>query len=463
MCCINSVYGKFLQRIHRLCQIPDCYSLVDTTRQRLLPCLSLIVLFMSSGCVFLPQNFRYSGPVARTPAIEDYYAKGTYGEFYEEVLQKTSSYTIKRITISTDRGDIVVDYFQQGKENKDLVFVFPILGGNNIFENYFAAHLARHGYDAAIVHRDGKFKNPDYFLQIEDIFRDNVIRDRIAIDFFEKEYGKQEFGSFGISRGAINAAITAGVDKRLKHNVLALGGADLRNIFRYTDQPGVAKYKKKVLEKYNMTEADFYAYIEKTVRTDPDRLAKYIDARDTLMFLSVFDETVPFKYGLKLRRRIGYPRTIFLFSGHYTSAAYTQLVRIALPVEDFCLLPFDFVEEETVSFYNRSFRDKPGQLSHYFFSILQAPVQAIGSLVFRAWDKPKTEVDEIPLLAGAPRPSHPPDSKSALVHPVQAVLPEISSPEQQVSFVGIPLQEGTEVGTAVITVDSSGTTMGAGN
>jgi len=44
----------------------------------------------------------------------------------------------------------------------------------------------------------------------------NVVRDRMAIDFFEQRLGKKEFGTLGISRGAINVAVTAGVDETAK-------------------------------------------------------------------------------------------------------------------------------------------------------------------------------------------------------------------------------------------------------
>lgn len=350
---------------------------------RFLPTLWLVyVLFNFSACALIPQGPGYEGPEERTTELAEYYSYiSGHGDFLEQTLKVEKEYTVKRIELESAYGPIVIDYFQRNVKSDDLIFAMPILGGSNLFANYIAEYMCKHGFDTAVVHRDAQFKRPENFERIEELFRDNVRKDRVVMDFFEQHFGKRDFGSFGISRGAINAAITAGVDERLKYNVLAIGGADLVNLFRDSKENGINKYRRRVLERYDITEEEFYDRLRYSVRTDPKFLAKYIDARNTLMFLALFDRAVPIKYGLKLKRRIGHPETVFLLGSHYSTVAFTQFVRLAPPVDDFCVFPLDFIETESLAFYRNKFGDDSWSVRHFLFSVLQAPITAVGGLV----------------------------------------------------------------------------------
>lgn len=339
------------------------------------------------ACTALPVAPSYSGPPIRPPVLDEYYGYDKakpYRSFTEQLVSNKNGLTQKRLRIETDQGDIVVDYYQRAQPSEQLVFVFPVLGGDNIIEGYFARYFAEGGFDSAIVHRDKDFKKAEEFDSIEENFRRNVVRDRIAIDFFEREYHKLGFASFGISRGAINAAITAGVDERLKFNVFALGGSHLTEIFKKTDVPGVAKYRNRVMKYKNITEEEFFEILDQSVKTDPKNVARYIDARRTLMVLSVFDQAVPFKFGMRLRREIGIPKTIFIASGHYTAILFTQFVKLLPPSEKFCVFPFDFVESEALRFYNSKFETKRVDLSTVPYAVLQIPGLLLGKLYYLA-------------------------------------------------------------------------------
>lgn len=341
----------------------------------------------TQGCAVLPGATPfdgYTGPEQRPRSVLDYYAYDSsrpYSGFSEHVIRKTDRYTFKQIEIETSQGPALVDYYQRKEPSPYLIFVFPILGGKHVIESYFAQHFASNGFDAAIVHRDKDFKNPDQFEQLEENFRRNVVRDRIAIDLFQREYGKTEFGSFGISRGGINVAITAGVDARLQHNVIALGGSHLVELFKHSSERGISKYRKRVQDALGLTEEEFYAFLEQTVKTDPKFLARYMDARKTLMILSAFDKSVPIKYGMALRREIGNPRTLFLPAGHVTGVLFTQFVKLIPPSESLCIFPFDVIESEALEFYNRSFKTHRRDFRHYPFILLKLPLEILGKLV----------------------------------------------------------------------------------
>jgi hypothetical protein len=68
---------------------------------------------------------------------------------------------------------------------------------------------------------------------------------------------------------------------------------------------------------------DIHVELSEKVKTDPLKLAEYIDARNILMFIARFDRVVPRKCGDRLWEAIGKPEVIYLFSGHYSSFLYS--------------------------------------------------------------------------------------------------------------------------------------------
>jgi hypothetical protein len=310
--------------------------------------------------------------------MNQYYSPSElYTGYREDIERATDDYTHKRITIDSYAGPIQVDYFQGSKPSDSLVLVFPVLGGKNFIEKHMARYFVESGLDAAIINRSNEFKDPTKFDGLEDVFRLNIIRDRLAISFFEAEYGKRQFGTFGISRGAINVALTAGVDPRLTHNVLVMGGTDLVDLFRDSNQARIEKYIKSVSSNKGYTDEEFFVALRKQLKTDPKNTAKYIDSRNTLMILGIFDKTVPFVYGLRLREQIGRPETVFLFADHYLGLLFTQTVSFIPPSkEETGIFPFPYIEQEAVSFYKRAFSDE-FNWKLLPFKIIQLPLNVV--------------------------------------------------------------------------------------
>jgi len=373
-------------------------------RSHVSPVIIALVGMQLSGCFRLSSDSWYRGAPERPEAMQRYYEpEKSYGSFREEIEKTTDDYTHKRITIESYAGPIIVDYFQGQKQTDSLVLVFPVLGGKNFIEKHMARYFVESGVDAAIVNRSNEFKDPSKFEQLEEIFRLNIIRDRLALDFFQAEYGKKQFGSFGISRGAINVALTAGVDARLKYNVLAMGGTDLVNLFKDSNQKRIESYIQTVSDTRGYSQEQFFSALRKQLKTDPKYTAQYLDAKNTLLILGIFDRTVPFSYGLKLREQIGRPETVFLAADHYVSLAYTQTVSLIPPSKEKSgLFPFPYVEQEALSFYKRSF-DGSWNWKALPFKVLMLPVNLvaeglanIGSLIERIGGKetPKLEQSE---------------------------------------------------------------------
>ena len=343
---------------------------------------TLVALFLS-GCFGMPIDPNYVGPKQRPASLEEYYGKnGTYGEFTVETLRSESEYELRKIVVQSGSGPFEIHYYQRPEASENIVLVFPVLGGKPVIESYFADYFAAHGMDSAIIVRQNDFKNPANVDRLEDIIRANVVRDRYALDFFEKEYGKKKFGSFGISRGAINAAVTAGIDPRLKHNVLVLGGSDLVKLFENSNQNRIKKYITTVTETKNITRAEFFASLAQNLKTDPKNFASYIDARHTLMILGLLDRTVPIKFGNLLREQIGNPRTIYLMADHYTSLLFTQIFPLLVPggPRELRLFPFDYVESEAMHFYRTEMETGERTYKLVPFRLLRIPFDIVGRI-----------------------------------------------------------------------------------
>lgn len=340
--------------------------------------LLIFPLFLT-GCFSIPLESGYKGPPRRPASITDYYEykkNQNFSNKREEIITKDETVTQSRINITTEYGALVMDYFKSSVDSDDLVLVFPILGGRkNMISGYFADYFARNGIDSAIVHRDENFKNPECIDELEDILRNSVIRDRIAIDYFETIQGKKKFASFGISRGAINVAITSGIDSRLEYNVMALGGTNLVKLFSESKEGRIKEYRQKVQSNKNWTQEEFVQILSETLKTDPVNFAQYIDARKTLLVLSLFDDTVPIKFGKKLRHQIGKPETIYLLADHKLGLLYTGFVPIIPPIHrsGYRIFPIDYLETEALHFYRKSFGHEEVSIKHTIFQLLQIP------------------------------------------------------------------------------------------
>lgn len=344
--------------------------------------ISVLAVFTFCGCVTVPLNSEYTGPQPRPAHLEEYYSKQSgYGKVVKYLSARKKRYNLWRILIESESGPVTIDLFDAPGSDAELILVFPILGGGNFISNHFAGYFAAHGFDSAVVHRTNDFKNPEKIDQFEENLRKNVVRDRLAMDFFEREHGKKHFGAFGISRGGINVALTAGVDARLKHNVIALGGADLVDIVRTSNERRIRLFREYLIGKKGMSGEEFYAYMDDMIKTDPKYLARYMDARNTLLMLAVLDRTVPFKNGLLLSKEIGGPETIFLPGTHRTAALLSQIFKAVLPFEELCVIPPDYIETEALAFYRRGFGTGGGPLKLAPYSLVKLPFDFLAALL----------------------------------------------------------------------------------
>jgi hypothetical protein len=286
----------------------------------------------------------------------------------------TQNYTVRRYEVGSGYGDITIDYFQlRGRNSRELILIFPILGGKNKIENYFADVLAEAGFESAIIHRNDEFKNPALFSQIETVMRRNTLRDIIALNFFEKELGKRVFGGFGLSRGAMNLVITAGTDPRLKYNFLALGGASVVKVVRSSKERRIKAYIEDLARMRHSSVEETLTFLDRTLISEPSVFAPALDPQNTMLVLGVLDSTVPFAEGLRLRKLLGNPATVFLLSGHATSLLYSQFFRLITLGSSHPIIPLPYLETEIVNFFTEKMRPSNTRVGIIPFRFFQMP------------------------------------------------------------------------------------------
>ncbi len=342
--------------------------------------LFIVCVLGFSGCIRLLGG---AGDIGSVGAIDTSYYKpaNSYSDYTLFAVTPGRSYSVRRFLVESSLGTIVIDYFDiREKETDSIVVVFPVLGGKNKISNYFADALAKLGFECAVIHRTDTFKDASQFADIERVLRENVLRDRIALDFMEGHLGKRRFAGFGMSRGGMNLVLTAGVDDRLKFNVVALAGHDLHKVLQDSEEWRIRSHFRKVATLRMETERETFSFLESTLRTQPFKLAQGMNPDNTLLILAVLDSTVPFEYGLELREALGRPETLLLLSGHATSLFYSQFFGLPFPGTRYPLLPLPYIEYELARFFARHLEGRTfwRQLP---YEILQTPFNLVGSVV----------------------------------------------------------------------------------
>jgi hypothetical protein len=339
----------------------------------------LLVLFVFlvgslSGCVYLSGSKRHPFTVQPEMRISATADQLRFGDYKIVGVLPALNYTIRRYEVGSGYGDITIDYFElRGQKSPELILIFPILGGKNKFENYFADVLARAGFESAIIHRNDEFKNPALFAQIEAVMRRNTLRDMVALNFFEKVLGKCLFGGFGLSRGAMNLVITAGSDPRLKYNFLALGCASISKVVRTSKEWRIKAYIEELARVRHSTVERTLAFLEKTLISEPYVFAPVLDPQNTMLVLGALDSTVPFAEGLRLRKFLGNPATVYLLSGHATSLLYSRFFRLLSFGSAHPVLPLPYLETEIVNFFTEKMRPADTRIGIIPFRIFQTP------------------------------------------------------------------------------------------
>ncbi len=310
-----------------------------TRRGRLAPCLLVVLLLVLGGCAYAPLRATIQDPSPLPDEIAAYY---DYPDHTPEAtvtpVRERRRYHefLVRFPLSTSGFEptepmVEFEWFESTKPGRRAAILFnPILGGDYPLERGICRYLAANGFHVALVHRKTLKISPEHELtRIELLLRQGIVRIHQIVDWMaaHDRVDPERMGSFGISMGAIASVIVAAVEPRLKAHVAALPGGSIPDILVGSKDSLLAKPRKRYLTGNEMTLGTMETQLRQFIRTDPIRLAPYVDPDELLMLIAVFDRTIGRANGLRLRKALRYPRTVFLPTGHYTAYLLLPYIR----------------------------------------------------------------------------------------------------------------------------------------
>jgi len=213
---------------------------------------------------------------------------------------------------------------------RPAILFSPILGGDYPLERGLCRFFANHGLHVALVHRKTLKVSPDQdAAHLELLLRQGILRNRQIVDWMEThpEVDPNRMGSFGISMGGIANTITAAVDHRLRCHVIALAGGSIADILRTSHDTLLTKPRRRYLAHQHLDLETMHRILTETLRTDPLRLAPYIDARQASWTIALLDRTIGTANALRLWRAAGKPAVTFIPAGHYTAYLYLPAIK----------------------------------------------------------------------------------------------------------------------------------------
>ena len=301
-----------------------------------------LVAFLAvfSGCRHIPGGHRVEPGLVR-PAVPTQEQVRVLRPIYPsgplalETLDSASAWERNRFSFQVYcdlDGDYRVvrgEYYRtlrgEGEAGFPLIAIAPILGGEGegyLASRFIARECCRSGFSAFFLYQERTILSGQRdALGLESRMRHEV-RDNIsALTAFSAldEVDAGRLGSFGVSLGAIRNVVLIAAEPRLKANVLCLGGLDLVAILRTSRETMVLRYLSSRMERESLSSREVELEFRKYFASNPANLAGGISPRKVLMFLSVYDEVVPYNEGLALRQMLGAPEAYLMPLGHYTA------------------------------------------------------------------------------------------------------------------------------------------------
>lgn len=286
------------------------------------------------GCVgYSPLAEEYAGPLELPDALVAT-LPGAGGDDSEAAvivaqdLDKTRHrfrFTVRQLSLpATDTADAVpFEYYDVDEDGPTPVIVLlPIFNGKPIVTRYFARYFASRGWAAVHLSRD---TDPlEHLDSPEQGIRENLRDYRRVLDWIgqQTEFDPERIGLFGISLGAMDAVMLTAIDERIDALVAAMAGGNIADLAVSTSYRPIARTVEDLMDERGMSREAFELALDAKIKTDPMRLAPYVDAERTLLILTRTDAIVPFRTQEALRTELGAPETLFLPTGHRTSVFY---------------------------------------------------------------------------------------------------------------------------------------------
>ena len=187
---------------------------------------------------------------------------------------------------------------------------------------YIARWLVRRGMHAAVIVPDGSFLPSDLTpADVEASFRQAVINARLTLRALARldAADPERLDYLGVSAGAVFGAALLAVEPTIRRAALILAGGDVPRIIGESDESTVRAYRRAWRQR-GVDRDTLVERLRHEIRSDPARLAPFIDPRRVLMFVGARDTQVPTKTGLELWRALGEPE-LYILSGNHETAS----------------------------------------------------------------------------------------------------------------------------------------------
>lgn len=220
---------------------------------------------------------------------------------------------------------------------RKVVIVLPIFGSFTYptetmiktLRRYYGdeCHLLQIRSDRYIIDWDGLAEVASYAElihkadQMAEHLRIAVIDLKRCVDWAceRAEIDSGRIGIMGFSVSAVLAALTLGVDSRIKAAILVMAGARPADIIASCDgKPGIAK--TAITQRLSMTTEEYHRVFEESAyHVDPVRFTGCYQPERILMFDALYDTCMPTRSRQALWQAMGQPERYTMHYGHKSS------------------------------------------------------------------------------------------------------------------------------------------------
>ena len=303
-----------------------------------LPVLLGVIAILGSGCISHPLEKPVRAAAPLPSGFEAPPRQKTAPTLAEEKeREKHGSYVIKQVTLNVGQDRTMkAEYFlpkaRKNQPKTPAIVILPIMGGKTYpLEEMFASSFAKHGYACVIPHRPNIKDEIKNLEDIDPLLQQSSYDVSRAIDWLETQpnIDSQKIGLFGISLGAIRGTLVMAMDHRIRAGVLGLGGGDLPYILTHSSEKRLVAARDKILERNHLDLKEAEERLRESITYDPINLAPSVDPSRVMMVIAAWDTVIPPKTSWALRRKLGNPEAIELWSGHYSSVIHIPYLRQA--------------------------------------------------------------------------------------------------------------------------------------
>lgn len=302
------------------------------------------IVILATGCFHFKVKHKEANLWPIPPELK---AELTYPlvpiEWFERTDPPETNYRVLKVSLMLPVADApksklqdIDCYLPPSTGKLPVVVDFPISGGTYFIDESYAKFFYSKGIATVIVYRELNH-SPNDGEKINALIKQSILDNKRVIDWITSrgEFDTTRIAALGTSLGSLKAVNAIGVDKRISATVAVLTGCNLADILANSKEGAwhrahtnsVTAHRETYMREHHMTRKEFQAELKRDIKFDPGFLAPCIEPKKVLLIIGLCDTVVPTRTGRELRRKMQYPETIYIVSGHYTALVYWYYIR----------------------------------------------------------------------------------------------------------------------------------------